>query len=90
MAYIVRIGEEHFVKRTARFGAFYGRVVTTTNRYEARAWTKKKDAVRAAGALLSHRALSCLRRPHHKISTLYKKKPIPQGQVIIDLEERPE
>lgn len=49
LGYIVTIRKDKkYIKRTSKFGAFHGSIVTTANRAEARIWTREKDARRAA------------------------------------------
>ncbi len=45
MGYAIRIGDAQFVKRTAQFGNFHGRLVLTSEPREARIWTRKGDAI---------------------------------------------
>ncbi len=73
MGFIVKIGEHNFVKRTARFGPFHGRVVWTESAREARVWTQERHAKRAAFVVDYHRA-NC---------DFYHKKPIPDGLVEV-------
>lgn len=53
MAYIVKAQQSprsrpHYIKFTCRFGCFHGSIVLTDKKEEARKWTRKKDAERAA------------------------------------------
>jgi len=46
--------ETLFVKRTAQFGPFYGKVLFTSDREDARVWSRERDAVRAAKVVEYH------------------------------------
>lgn len=52
MAYIIRIGDRHYIKRTSDFGAFHGSVVITDDIEDARRFTRKADANRRQNCLI--------------------------------------
>lgn len=74
MAFVVKVGDNAYVKRTSRFGHYHGRVVCTPHFEEARIWTREKDAERAAQAVLSHRC---------SYTSIYARRPLPSGQVRV-------
>ncbi len=77
MGFIVQIGDRHFVKRTARFGPFHGRVVCTDQKHEARVWTREKDARKAGRVVGYHR---------RQLQSMYERKPLPTGNISIEVE----
>ena len=77
MGFIIKIGSGFYVKRTAHFRAFGGKVYVTTDRNDARVWTRKSDARSAAKIVLHHRS-----RGYG-----YEKNPLPPGQVTYEPRE---
>lgn len=51
MGYIICIGERHWIKRTARFGAIHGEIYLTDDRTDAFIFTRKTDADKRADIL---------------------------------------
>lgn len=51
MGYVIKIGTRHYVKRTARFGAFHGTIYLTDSKQDALVFTRKADAERRASVL---------------------------------------